>query len=101
MPISTPHAESWDDSSTQQSRQSSPPQSGTVVRDYRGLWVALTNCTFDPWTKKPVEGDIVDSDKDFSALSQRMKEQGLCSCAIVFCDESLRFESQFPPAFDH
>jgi hypothetical protein len=68
------------------------------ARDYRGLWVALTNCTFDPTTKKPVEGDIVDFDRDFSALSGRMRQRGLCSCAIVFCDNNLHFESQPPPA---
>jgi len=49
-------------------------------------------------TKKPVEGDIVDCDRDFSALSGRMRQQGLCSCAIVFCDKNLHFESQPPPA---
>ena|SRR6478609_3250223 len=86
---------SWENSSAS---FSFPPASGVRVRDYRGLWVALTNCTFDPVTKKPVEGDIVDCDRDFSALSGRMRQQGLCSCAIVFCDKNLHFESQPPPA---
>lgn len=87
---------SWENSRS--SRGTIPPDSGIRVRDYRGLWVALTNCTFDPVTKKPLEGDIVDCDEEFAALSDRMKEHGLCSCAIVFCDHSLRFESQPPPA---
>ena len=74
------------------------PESGIIARDYSGLWVALTNCTFDPVTKKPVEGTIVDSDKNFSALSHRMRDHGRCACAIVFCDQRTRFESQPPPA---
>ncbi len=94
MPTFTQHADHWDNSVH---HNSVPPESGIRVRDYRGLWVALTNCTFDPVTKKPIEGDIVDSDRDFSALSFRMRQQGHCSCAIVFCDDSLRFESQPPP----
>ena len=88
----------WDLPSNRDSRPSAPPESCVQVRDFRGLWVALTNCTFDPVTKKPVEGDVVDSDRDFSALSERMRQKGLCSCAIVFCDDNLRFESQPPPA---
>lgn len=62
--------------------------------DYAGLWVALDNCRYDPTTGKPLEGDVVDSDTDCSALCQRMRESGRCSCAILFCDHTVRLERQ-------
>jgi hypothetical protein len=60
--------------------------------EYGGLWVALDNCRYDQSTGKPVEGDVVDVDPDFSVLCQRMREGGRCSCAILFCDDSVRLE---------
>lgn len=76
------------------SSDSRPPQSQFRDRHpYRGLWVALENCLYDGETKKPVEGDVVDSDEDFAALHSRMRRSGRCACAIVFCDETVSLEA--------
>lgn len=75
------------------SSDSRGPQSQVRPRNpYHGLWVALENCRYDGETKKPVEGDIVDSDEDFAALHARMRKCGRCACAIVFCDDTVSFE---------
>lgn len=59
---------------------------------YKGLWVALDNCRYDSQTRKPVEGDIVDADAELAELCSRMREQGRCSCTILFCEEELLAE---------
>lgn len=66
--------------------------------EYRGQWVALDNCRYDHSTGKPLEGDVVDSDTDFSALCARMKSSGRCSCALLFCDDSVHIEPHRPAA---
>ena len=59
---------------------------------YKGLWVAIDNCRFDQETRQPVEGDVVDSDSEFSELCARMNETGRTSCTIVFCDRDVYIE---------
>ncbi len=54
---------------------------------YRGLWVALDNCRYDAKTKKPLAGVVVDADEELAELARRMRQNGRCSCAILFCDE--------------
>ena len=61
---------------------------------YKGLWVAIDNCRFDQQTRQPVEGDVVDSDAEFSELCARMNETGRKSCTIVFCDSDVYIESE-------
>jgi hypothetical protein len=63
---------------------------------FRGLWVALDNCRYDPSTRQPVEGDVVDVDEDFAELCSRMRETGCCSCAVVFCDQDVFVEEPRP-----
>jgi hypothetical protein len=64
--------------------------------DFKGLWVALDNCRYDQATRQPIEGDVVDSDEDLSALCARMREKGRSSCAIMFCDDEVLVESRRP-----
>ena len=61
--------------------------------EFKGLWVALDNCRYDQDTRRPIEGDVVDSDEDLSELCTRMRETGRCSCAIMFCDDEVLVES--------
>jgi hypothetical protein len=65
---------------------------------YSGLWVALDNCRYDHATRQPVEGDVVDSDEELSALCARMRESGRGSCAILYCDEAVVLETARPAA---
>ena len=53
---------------------------------YQGCWIALDHCRYDETTMQPMEGEVVDSDSDLSSLCSRMREAGLGSCAIHFCD---------------
>jgi hypothetical protein len=53
---------------------------------YQGRWVALDHCRYDQTTMQPIEGDVVDSDDDLGSLCSRMREAGMSSCAIRFCD---------------
>jgi hypothetical protein len=62
----------------------------------RGLWVALDNCRYDPGTRRPLEGDVVDADEDLADLCGRMRETGRTACTILYCDEDV--EVQEPPA---
>jgi hypothetical protein len=62
--------------------------------DFAGMWVALDHCRFDPATRQPLEGDVVDSDADLAALCGRMRETGRANCAIVFCDDEVLVESR-------
>jgi hypothetical protein len=59
---------------------------------YKGLWVALDNCRYDGATRRPVEGDVVDADPELAELCARMRENGRCSCAILFCDQDVMVE---------
>jgi hypothetical protein len=55
--------------------------------EYRGLWVALDNCTYDAKTAQPLEGSVVDSDEDLVELCTRIKSGDKHHCAILFCDD--------------
>jgi len=63
---------------------------------YKGLWVAIDNCRYDQTTRQPVEGDVVDADKEFSELCTRMRETGRTSCTILFCEHDVYIESDEP-----
>ena len=60
---------------------------------FTGLWVALDNCRYDPTTRMPIEGDVVDSDEDLAELCSRMREAGRTSCAIRFCEDDVLVDS--------
>jgi len=60
---------------------------------YKGLWVAIDNCRYDQTTRQPVEGDVVDADKEFSELCTRMRETGRTSCTILFCEHDVLIET--------
>jgi hypothetical protein len=55
--------------------------------EFRGRWVALDDCAYDPRTATPTEGTVVDVDEDLVALCARMQAQDSRRCAIHFCDE--------------
>jgi hypothetical protein len=55
--------------------------------EYRGRWVALDECRYDPRTAQPAEGTVVDADEDLVALCNRMQESDNRHCSILFCDE--------------
>ncbi len=55
--------------------------------EYRGRWVALDECKYDPRTAQPTEGTVVDADEDLVALCARMQESDNRHCAILYCDE--------------
>jgi len=63
---------------------------------YKGLWVAIDNCRYDQTTRQPVEGDVVDADREFSELCTRMRETGRTSCTILFCEHDVYIESDEP-----
>jgi hypothetical protein len=65
--------------------------------EYRGRWVALDDCKYDPRTAQPTEGAVVDSDEDLAALCSRMQASDSKHCAILFCDERA-FGDELPPA---
>ncbi|HXX69618.1 MAG TPA: hypothetical protein VEK07_20715 [Polyangiaceae bacterium] len=56
-------------------------------KEYRGRWVALDECVYDPRTAQPTEGAVVDADEDLVALCSRMQATDSKHCAILFCDE--------------
>jgi hypothetical protein len=60
---------------------------------FTGRWVALDNCRYDPDTRLPIEGDVVDSDEDVAELCARMREAGRTACAIHFCEDDVLVES--------
>ena len=60
---------------------------------YKGLWVAIDNCRYDD-SRQPVEGDVVDSDSEFSELCARMRETGRSSCTIVLCESDVFIEGE-------
>jgi hypothetical protein len=55
--------------------------------EFRGCWVALDECKYDPRTAQPTEGTVVDADADLVALCSRMQASDSKHCAILFCDE--------------
>jgi hypothetical protein len=79
--------------------------------EFRGRWVALDACTYDPKTSQPLEGAVVDSDEDLVALCSRMQASDSKHCAILYCDErspqhdvqppSVRSASSAPPRAFH
>lgn len=56
------------------------------IESYHGCWVALDHCRYDEATMQPLEGHVVDADEDLASLCTRMREAGLGSCAVHFCD---------------
>jgi hypothetical protein len=54
--------------------------------EFRGRWVALDDCKYDPRTAQPTEGTVVDADEDLVALCSRMQASDSKHCAIHFCD---------------
>jgi hypothetical protein len=79
--------------------------------EFRGRWVALDECKYDPRTAQPTEGTVVDADADLVALCARMQASDSKHCAILFCDErasaddpppsTLRNASSTPPRAFH
>jgi hypothetical protein len=63
---------------------------------FAGMWVALDSCRFDPDTRQPLEGDVVDADADLALLCGRMRETGRSNCAILFCDDEVFVEEREP-----
>ncbi len=57
--------------------------------EFRGRWVALDECRYDPRTAKPTEGTVVDADEDLVALCSRMQATDSRHCAILYCEEPL------------
>jgi len=55
--------------------------------EFRGRWVALDGCKYDPRTAQPTEGTVVDADEDLVALCSRMQDSDNRHCAILFCEE--------------
>jgi hypothetical protein len=56
--------------------------------EFRGRWVALDECKYDPRTAQPSEGSVVDSDEDLVCLCNRMQASDSKHCAILFCEPS-------------
>jgi hypothetical protein len=52
---------------------------------YRGRWVALDECAYDLDTGRATEGAVVDVDDDLVELCERLRQNSLKSCAILFC----------------
>jgi hypothetical protein len=55
--------------------------------EFRGRWVALDECKYDPTTAQPAEGTVVDADADLVALCSRMQASDSKHCAILYCGE--------------
>ena len=64
--------------------------------EFRGRWVALDRCKYDPRTAQPTEGMVVDSDEDLVALCSRMQASDSKHCAILFCDERVVLDEVAP-----
>jgi hypothetical protein len=60
---------------------------------FKGLWVALDNCRYDPSTRQPIEGDVVDADEELADLCARMREAGKGSCSILYCEDEVLVET--------
>jgi len=66
--------------------------------EYRGRWVALDDCKYDPRTAQPTEGTVVDVDADLVALCSRMQASDSKHCAILFCEDRGSVSEAPPPA---
>src|SRR5579872_7610402 len=55
--------------------------------EFRGRWVALDRCKYDPRTAQPTEGTVVDADEDLVALCARMQASDSKHCSILFCED--------------
>jgi hypothetical protein len=55
--------------------------------EFRGRWVALDECQYDPRTARPTEGEVIDADEDLVALCARMQASDSRHCAILFCEQ--------------
>jgi hypothetical protein len=55
--------------------------------EFRGRWVALDECRYDPRTAQPTEGTVVDADEDLVTLCSRMQATDSKHCAILYCDD--------------
>ncbi|HLK39836.1 MAG TPA: hypothetical protein VKU41_23935 [Polyangiaceae bacterium] len=55
--------------------------------EFRGRWVALDDCRYDPRTAQPTEGTVVDADEDLVALCARMQASDSKHCSILFCED--------------
>jgi hypothetical protein len=55
----------------------------------------------DQSTRQPVEGDVVDADRDFSELCARMRETGRSACTILFCDQDVYIEADEGRSGEH
>jgi hypothetical protein len=64
--------------------------------EFRGRWVALDACKYDPRTAQPTEGVVVDADEDLVALCSRMQASDSKHCSILFCDERAMREDTGP-----
>jgi hypothetical protein len=64
--------------------------------DFRGRWVALDECTYDPRTAQPTAGVVVDADEDLVALCSRMQACDSKHCAILYCDERAGVDERAP-----
>jgi hypothetical protein len=75
--------------------------------EYRGRWVALDECRYDPRTAQPTEGTVVDADEDLVALCARMQDSDNRHCSILYCGEgddqprSSRPPPSYPPRAYH
>jgi len=56
--------------------------------EFRGRWVALDECRYDPRTAQPTEGTVVDADEDLVALCARMQASDSRHCSILYCEET-------------
>jgi hypothetical protein len=66
------------------------------IEEFRGRWVALDGCKYDPRTAQPTEGIVVDADEDLVALCNRMQASDSKHCSILFCDERAMREETAP-----
>jgi len=66
--------------------------------EFRGRWVALDDCKYDPRTAQPTEGVVVDADEDLVDLCSRMQASDNKHCAILFCDDRILQEETPPPS---
>lgn len=66
--------------------------------EFRGRWVALDDCKYDPRTAQPAEGIVVDADEDLVALCSRMQASDSKHCAILFCEERGGYDEAAPRA---
>jgi hypothetical protein len=66
--------------------------------EFRGRWVALDECTYDPRTSRPSEGTVIDADEDLVALCSRMQDSDSKHCAILFCDQRAAIDEPPPSA---